>query len=136
MQSDSSDDSKSNLPTVLSFDIDGTMEMGDPPGPVSVNLVRRAKEMGYVVGSCSDRPIAVQEMLWATRGMVMDFVVMKHQLSDVMARFKAQAYYHIGDRELDQQFAGQAGFGFFWPAEATAEPWVNKSADGSGGTTG
>lgn len=132
---DSNDTPKKGLPILLSFDIDGTMEMGDPPGPVSVNLVRRAKELGCVVGSCSDRPVAVQEMLWATRGMVMDFVVMKHQLPDVMARFKAAAYYHIGDRELDQQFAGQAGFGFFWPDDATSEPWANNGAHGSAGTT-
>ena len=53
--------------------------------------------------------------------------------TDVMARFKAAAYFHIGDRELDQQLAGQAGFGFFWPDEAVAEPWVNNDGTGSGG---
>ncbi len=136
MQSDSSNASKSNLPTVLSFDIDGTMQMGDPPGPVTGKIVRRARELGFLIGSCSDRPVAVQEMLWSTQGLVMDFVVIKHQLSEVKARFKAEAYYHIGDRELDKQFADEAGFIFLWPDEALDEPWANNGAGGSEGTTG
>jgi hypothetical protein len=136
MQPDSSDASKNDLPIVLSFDIDGTMKMGDPPGPVTGQMVRRARELGFLIGSCSDRPVGVQEMLWRTQELVMDFVVIKHQLPDVMARFKAKAYYHIGDRELDQQFAGQAGFGFFWPDEAATEPWANDDFGSPGSMTG
>ena len=44
--------------TLLSFDIDGTLEEGDPPGPIGMDLVVRALEMGYVVGSSSDRTVA------------------------------------------------------------------------------
>ena len=136
MQSDSNDASKNHLTTLLSFDIDGTMQMGDPPGPVTGAIVRRARELGFLIGSCSDRPVAVQERLWSTLGLVMDFVVIKHQLPDVMARFEAKAYYHIGDRELDQQLAGQAGFGFFWPDEAAGEPWANDGFGGPGSMSG
>lgn len=133
MEPDTTGTPENKLPTLLSFDIDGTMQMGDPPGPVTGAIVLRAREMGFLIGSCSDRPVAVQEMLWSTLGLVMDFVVIKHQLPEVMARFKAAAYFHIGDRELDQQLAAQAGFGFFWPDEAVAEPWVNNDGTGSGG---
>lgn len=110
---------------LLSFDIDGTMEFGDPPGPVAAEIVRRAQEMGYTVGSCSDRPAPVQAMLFAAKGITLDFSVIKHQLPLVKARFEAEIYYHIGDRELDKQFAEQAGFDFFYPDVAITEPWNN-----------
>ena len=128
---ESNGNSNGKITTVLSFDIDGTMEMGDPPGPVKAEIVRRARAMGFLVGSCSDRPVAVQEMLWSTRGLKMDFVVIKHQLPVVKARFEAEAYYHIGDLELDQQFAREAGFTFVWPHEASDEPWARKAGFGS-----
>ena len=31
---------------LVSFDIDGTLEVGDPPGQVAINVVRRARELG------------------------------------------------------------------------------------------
>ena len=40
-------------------------------------------------------------------------------LPDVMERFEAEAYYHVGDREdLDKIYAERAGFSFLWPNEA------------------
>ena len=44
--------------TLVSFDIDGTLEVGDTAGIVSIALVKTAKRLGYLVGSCSDRPIS------------------------------------------------------------------------------
>ena len=38
--------------------------------------------------------------------------------------FKAEIYYHIGDREdLDRKYALAAGFEFLWPEEAIVQPW-------------
>ncbi len=98
--------------TLVSFDIDGTLEIGEPPGIVSIALVRLAKERGYVIGSCSDRTISFQEDMWASLGIAPDFTVLKHRLDDVRARFAAAAYYHIGDTETDERFARAAGFRF------------------------
>src|SRR5204863_6093092 len=42
-----------NTRTLVSFDIDGTLEIGEPPGIVTIALVHVAKRLGYVVGSCS-----------------------------------------------------------------------------------
>ena len=39
---------------LISFDIDGTLEFGDPPGVLTVEMVRAAQNLGYIVGSCSD----------------------------------------------------------------------------------
>lgn len=110
---------------LVSFDIDGTLEEGDPPGILTMDFVRQAKDQGLLVGSCSDRPISAQKALWERHGIDVDFTVSKHMLGEVKASFDAEVYYHIGDREdLDKRPAEQAGFLFLWPHEAVAMPWT------------
>jgi hypothetical protein len=92
--------------TLVSFDIDGTLEVGDPPGIVTISMVKLAKSLGYVIGSCSDRPIRFQQELWEMLRISADFTVLKHRLVDVKASFRAETYYHIGDTETDQASAG------------------------------
>src|SRR5262245_12048441 len=117
--------------TLVSFDIDGTLEVGDPPGIVTIALVQTAKRLGYVIGSCSERPISHQQSLWERRRIAVDFTVLKHELASVKARFDAAAYYHIGDTEVDDYYATDAGFRFLkadalgrrlWPVELFGEP--------------
>ncbi len=117
--------------TLVSFDIDGTLEVGDPPGIVSIALVKTAKRLGYLIGSCSDRPISHQQHLWERLRITVDFTVLKHQLVTVRSRFPAAAYYHIGDTDVDDHYATGAGFRFLkadasgrqlWPVELFAEP--------------
>jgi hypothetical protein len=98
--------------TLVSFDIDGTLEIGEPPGIVTIAMVKAVKQRGYVVGSCSDRPISFQQRMWEALAIVPDFTVLKHRLADVKARFAAHAYYHIGDTDIDHHFAAGAGFEF------------------------
>lgn len=109
--------------TLVSFDIDGTLEIGEPPGVVSVNMVKLAKQLGYVIGSCSDRPISYQEDMWARLSIAPDFTVLKHRLEDVKARFAAAAYYHIGDTDTDERFAIAAGFRFLKADADTHRAW-------------
>jgi phosphoglycolate phosphatase-like HAD superfamily hydrolase len=98
--------------TLVSFDIDGTLEIGEPPGIVSVALVHAAKRLGYVVGSCSDRPISYQQAMWEQLAIVPDFTALKHRLDEVRARFPGAACYHIGDTDTDERYARAAGFQF------------------------
>lgn len=109
---------------LISFDIDGTLEFGDPPGGITVEMVRKAKELGFLIGSCSDRFPSAQQALWDKHEVEVDFVAAKHMLEDVRMRFQAERYVHIGDRELDQQLAERAGFEFWWDHEGAAEPWL------------
>lgn len=99
---------------LISFDIDGTLEMGDPPGIITLDMVRRARQLGYLIGSCSDRPISVQARLWEEQQIAVDFTVLKHRLEDVRDQFSAAIYYHIGDTHVDQHYAQRAGFQFIW----------------------
>lgn len=112
--------------TVISFDIDGTLELGQPPGIVPIALVRRAQELGYLIGSCSDRPISYQQAMWERVQIVADFTVLKHRLDDVKTRFPATAYYHIGDTEVDDFFATSAGFRFLRADAEAHRLWVEE----------
>lgn len=97
---------------LISFDIDGTLEVGDPPGGITMDMVRRAKALGYLIGSCSDRTISNQQQIWQDQGIAVEFTVLKHHLSSIRARFQADEYYHIGDGDTDRYYSGQAGFSF------------------------
>ena len=114
--------------TLVSFDIDGTLEVGDPPGVIALALVRRAKTLGYIVGSASDRVIREQRSMWETHGLDMDFVGHKHRLDEVKAQFEGVTrYIHIGDTEIDRHYAKMHGFEFYWPHELPAdgtEGWI------------
>lgn len=113
---------------LISFDIDGTLEVGDPPGVLTMELVRKTQEAGILVGSCSDRPISGQRAIWEKHGIAYDFAVSKHQLPDVKAKFEADAYYHIGDREdLDRQYALLPGSNSSGPMKLSRSPGSNKS---------
>jgi hypothetical protein len=99
---------------VVSFDIDGTLEMGDPPGPIGADFVRRTQEGGCIIGSCSDRTIREQSDVWELAGIVPDFVVVKKGLNQVREQFSSERFVHIGDTQIDAHFAEQAGFEFFF----------------------
>ena len=104
--------------------IDGTLECGQPPGVVPLARVTTAKRLGYLVGSCSDRPLAYQEALWSALGIAVDFTVLKHRLADLRTRFAATAYYHIGDADADARYANDAGFRFLRADAAGHAAWA------------
>ena len=111
------------VPSLISFDIDGTLEVGDPPGPISVEMVRQVKRLGYLIGSCSDRPVSFQQRMWRRLEIAADFTVLKHRLADVRTRLRAERYYHIGDTDVDHLFASGAGFRFFLADAAVLRAW-------------
>ena len=81
---------------LLSFDIDGTLETGDPPGPITLEIVIRARELGCIIGSSSDRSITSQRDMWARNNIEVDFVSNKHVLIEIKQRFEADYYLHMG----------------------------------------
>jgi hypothetical protein len=97
---------------LISFDIDGTMEFGHPPGPVTVAFVRGLAVDGHVIGSASDRTRSDQSQLWELHGIEIAFVGGKHHLHEVRDRFPAERHVHIGDTHVDEHYARLAGFEF------------------------
>ena len=112
------------MPKLISFDIDGTLETGDPPGCITMAQVRRALELGCIVGSCSDRTVGQQQRMWQEHGIPVAFTVLKHHLERVKAEFSAELYYHIGDTNIDQHYAERAGFAYFYPDASIDHLWA------------
>ena len=110
---------------LISFDIDGTLETGNGPGPITLDMVRRALEHGHVIGSCSDRPVQDQKNMWASAGIEVSFTVLKHKLDDVKIRFtECEVYYHIGDTDMDKHYALLSGFEFVQVQIMDPHPWM------------
>lgn len=72
---------------LISFDIDGTLEVGDPRGSVTLDMIRKVIDKGYIVGSCSVRPISYQRRIWEQNGIDMDFTILKDELEIVKDKF-------------------------------------------------
>jgi hypothetical protein len=98
--------------TLLSLDIDGTLESGDPPGPMTIDVVRLAIERGMVVGSASDRTVSYQRKMWEAVGVTVHFVGHKHHLADLIRPFECARRVHIGDTDADRHYAKLAGLEF------------------------
>jgi len=117
-------------PLLISFDIDGTMTFGDPPGPVPVSFVQAAIDAGHVVGCASDRTRSAQLALWAAHNTALQFTGHKHQLAGLRERFPAAVRcVHVGDTPVDEHYAKAAGFEFWHVDEAAvffARGWTDR----------
>ena len=112
---------------LVSFDIDGTLEAGQPPGPVTFALVAAAKARGYVIGSASDRTLSEQRAMWQRAGLEVDFTCHKHRLVEGTSQFNCQRMLHIGDTSTDEYYARLAGFEFRYAADlpGTPDSWLS-----------
>jgi hypothetical protein len=108
---------------LISFDIDGTLEVGNPPGYITIERVREAHALGYIIGSCSDWPVSWQQTLWEEHGIPVAFTVLKHHLDRVKADFHAEEYVHIGDTDMDRYYAERNGFVYLFPDTTVDHLW-------------
>ncbi len=103
---------------VVSFDIDGTLESGGPPGAVTRAHVLHQRELGHLIGSASDRTVTDQRRIWQALEIEPDFVVLKHRIAEVREMFPTVVeFWHVGDGRMDMYFAKEAGFTYFEPGE-------------------
>lgn len=108
---------------MLSLDIDGTLEFGEPPGPIPVSTVLALQRAGVVVGSASDRLPADQHRLWQNTEVQVSFAVAKHTLSGLLDRLRPHPAIHIGDSIGDRLLARAAGAHFIAVHECSAADW-------------
>jgi hypothetical protein len=114
---------------LISFDIDGTLESGDPPGPITLPFIHSLRARGFIIGSCSDRTPREQQSIWRRLELVPDFVARKTELPSVRSQFAAHFYVHVGDTSVDESYAKQAKFEFWWPWEVqldNPESWPTR----------
>ena len=99
---------------VISYDIDGTLENGEPSGPIKADEIKHHQSKGNIVGSCSQNDIWEQAQTWEELGITPDFMVLKdaRNLRIVQNTWPdASLYIHIGDWVgLDDVIAKQAGW--------------------------
>jgi hydroxymethylpyrimidine pyrophosphatase-like HAD family hydrolase len=112
------------MTVLVSFDIDGTLEAGDPPGPITFAMVAEVQARGYIIGSASDRTLSEQRAIWQQAGITVDFVCNKHRLSESTAHLRCQRMLHIGDTPLDGYYARLAGFEFYDVADLP-DSWLS-----------
>ncbi len=113
---------------LISFDIDGTLEVGEPPGPITLAMVKRAQALGYRIGSCSDRPVGLQRAMWERLGIAVDFAVLKHKMADARAQLGADECVHVGSADRDSHYSELAGFTFVRAGDAAGQPWATDDA--------
>jgi hypothetical protein len=112
---------------LVSLDIDGTLEGGDPSGPIPLEFARRLQSLGVLVGSSSDRTLTDQRRFWQAGGVEVDFIVLKHQLPELPGKYACGRYLHIGDTNQDMYFARLAGFEF-WHVDSLERPAPGEQA--------
>ena len=104
---------------LISLDIDGTLDVGDPPGLIPISFVRELLAAGFIVGSCSDNTVSWQKRMWDSAGIAPHFSVVKYGLREVRASFAADHYVHVGDKITDRLAAQNGGFDFIDVAQMT-----------------
>ena len=114
---------------LISFDIDGTLEVGNPPGSITIERVREARALGYIIGSCSDWPVSHQQRMWQEHDVPVAFTVLKHRLDQVRAEFNADEYVHIGDTNMDKHYAERNGFLYLYPDGSVDYLWAPPEPD-------
>ena len=86
-----------------------------------MEMVRQLQNDGYIIGSCSDRPVPAQKQIWERYEIEPSFTVLKHQLDSVKSALPAAVYCHIGDTDLDKHYANLSDFEFRYMYEVVEE---------------
>ena len=104
----------------MSFDIDLTIRTGDEYETHATLLdpavITQLQQLGYIVGTCSDREPSDQRITLRVLGQEPDFCIPKEMLAWTKALLPGQQHRHVGDdRQRDRDVAQQAGWAHQWP---------------------
>jgi hypothetical protein len=102
----------------FAFDRDGTLEWGNPPGPITREQLERTRALGYAIGGSGGQVAEEQERNWRENEIEPDFLVYKGDLSSLSEKFTE--FTHVGDAEDDINWARMAGARYMRPEEFIA----------------
>ena len=107
---------------VVSFDIDLTLATGqddeDEITLIDPAVITRMQQMGYVVGTCSDRGPNNQWETMATLGQQPHFCIPKEMLGWTKVLVPGNSHLHVGDdQRRDRDIAERSGWTHQWPDE-------------------
>ena len=108
---------------LISFDIDGTLETGDPPGCITMERVREVQALGYIIGSCSDRTVSTQQRMWMEHGITKERVLARNR----PIGNGSSALWRVARQRIDDLDAR----GLFPPGPASTEPGTEPGTEPS-----
>ena len=101
---------------MIAFDVDGTLEVGNPPGPIKLSKLKRLKEFGLIVG--------IVGSFKKVKGVLpnLDFYYPGHPhkpkyLREIRERYNPALAIYVGDEEADRLAALNAGFIYVRPED-------------------
>jgi hypothetical protein len=101
------------LPFVVAFDVDGTLEYGDPEGPIKLERVKQLKDEGFSVGIIGARE-KVENLLPNLDFYSPGDPLKPEGLREVKERFNPIMGIYVADRASDREAALQTGFCFMY----------------------
>lgn len=104
------------MSVVVAFDVDGTLEVGEPKGPIKLEAVKRLKEAGLIVGIVGAR----ERVEGRLKGL--DFYMdgdpfKERNLKEVAGRYRPALAIYVADRPSDREAALKAGFCYVKPSD-------------------
>ncbi len=111
---------------VFAFDVDGTLEVGEPQGPVRLELLARIKrdcKESYVgtVGNL-EKGREAMKLCKSLYNFRLDFVLPGHPFKPLWLKwlkllYKPTKAFYVGDEERDERAAKKAGYTYLSPAD-------------------
>lgn len=108
---------------VFAFDVDGTCETGNPPGPIPLNNLLVLKNRGHVVGIISGSLARVKNVL----GDQLDFYLAGSKAGEmvrVAQHYVGEAKIYVGDSPTDMVAAKIAKWGFVYAKDFRVENYL------------
>ena len=106
----------------FAFDRDGTLEWGNPQGPITKEHLEKMRSLGYLIGGSGGQPSSDQSERWREHRIEPDFTVHKENLPEIRAKFSELT--HVGDTQDDVEWAKKAKANFMYPDEFIV--WLEK----------
>jgi len=105
---------------VIAFDVDGTLECGNPKGPIKLKTIRALKRAGFIVGIIGAYQKAVAAGLQG--GIDVDFLMSGHpykpkHLTHLKLVYRPALTIYVGDEPADRQAALQTGCAYIKPQD-------------------
>ena len=102
---------------MLVFDVDGTLEVGRPPGPIMLKTLLYLKKRGFIVGIVGSWAKVPKEILTE-----LDFHYPGHPekprwLSTICEKYSPIILFYVADEERDREVCRQVGVTYVRPED-------------------
>ena len=100
---------------VFSFDRDDTLALSS--GPITLEMLKKLKEKGYVIGTGGGVSGEEQARQWRRWGIEPDFALTKSDLGKLRELYPGAEITHVGDDQVDEEIAEKFGYNYLTPEE-------------------